>query len=241
PQGVRPRAAAPLPVAREIAQAKTAATLSATPAPSASAAGSVATAPVPTAEIQSTVASAASSPTPRQRAATRVVPVAAAPSPTVEKLLRPIPAGRIYPTLAEVARVRSSAVSPADSSATSPAASPAVSPATLEIEVDHQFAAANLSIWVDDRLTYTHRLEGTDKKRLVVFHHVEGHEFHVMQVSPGKHHLRVQVAADAEAGAVAGSPTYDQSATVAGDFGSGQQNVLRISFKKHGEMNLSLQ
>jgi len=53
--------------------------------------------------------------------------------------------------------------------------------------------------------------------------------------------FRVQVAADAEAGAVAGSPTYDQSATVAGDFGSGQQNVLRISFKKHGEMNLSLQ
>ena len=107
--------------------------------------------------------------------------------------------------------------------------------------MDHQFAGANLSIWVDDHLTYTHRLEGTDKKRLIVFHHVQGHEFHAMQVSPGKHRLRVQVIADAAAGAAAGSPTYDQSASVAGDFASGQENVLRISFKKHGEMNLSLQ
>jgi hypothetical protein len=52
-----------------------------------------------------------------------------------------------------------------------------------------------------------------------------------MQVSPGKHSLRVQVT----------SATSDQSATVAGDFASGQENVLQISFNKHGEMNLSLQ
>jgi hypothetical protein len=35
--------------------------------------------------------------------------------------------------------------------------------------------------------------------------------------------------------------TYDQSATVTGEFASGQENVLRINFNKHGEMNLSLQ
>jgi hypothetical protein len=103
----------------------------------------------------------------------------------------------------------------------------------LEIEVEHKFAEANLSIWVDGRLTYTHRLEGTDKKHLVVFHHVQGHEFHAMQVSPGKHSLRVQVTSD--------EATYDRSATVAGEFASGQENVLRINFDKHGEMNLSLQ
>jgi hypothetical protein len=86
---------------------------------------------------------------------------------------------------------------------------------------------------VDDRLAYTHLLGGTDKKHLVVFHHVQGHEFHAMQVSPGKHRLRAQVTSD--------GATYDQSATVAGEFASGQENVLRISFNKHGEMNLSLQ
>jgi hypothetical protein len=34
---------------------------------------------------------------------------------------------------------------------------------------------------------------------------------------------------------------YDQSASVAGEFASGQKNVLRINFNKHGEMNLILQ
>jgi hypothetical protein len=88
-----------------------------------------------------------------------------------------------------------------------------------------------------------------DKKHLVVFHHVQGHEFHAMQVPPGKHRLRVRVTSDADAGAAAGTPggfpagfpTYDQSATVTGNFASGQENVLHINFQKHGEMNLSLQ
>jgi len=110
---------------------------------------------------------------------------------------------------------------------------PALPTATLEIEVDHKFAEAQLSIWVDDSLSYNHVLEGTAKKRLVVFHHLEGHELHTMQVSPGKHRLRVRVTSD--------TPTYDQSAFVSSDFTGGQENVLRITFNKHGDINLSLQ
>ena len=63
----------------------------------------------------------------------------------------PVPAGRTYPAPMKVAR------------ASSPTVSPATSPATLEIEVEHKFAEANLSIWVDDRLTYTHRF-GRDRQ-----------------------------------------------------------------------------
>jgi hypothetical protein len=37
-----------------------------------------------------------------------------------------------------------------------------------------------------------------------------------------------------------GAP-FDQSAPVTGDFASGQENVLRITFDKHGAMTLSLQ
>jgi serine/threonine protein kinase len=117
--------------------------------------------------------------------------------------------------------------------ASSPTVAPAISPAMLEIEVEHKFAEAHLSIWVDDSLTYTHSLEGTDKKHLVVFHQMQGHEFHAMQLSPGKHLLRVQVTAD--------EPSYDQSATVTGEFVSEKETLLRIHFKKHGEMDLSLQ
>jgi len=103
----------------------------------------------------------------------------------------------------------------------------------LEIEVEHKFAAARLSIWVDDSLTYTHTLEGTDKKHLVVFHQIQGHEFHAMQLSPGKHLLRVQVTSD--------EASYDQSATVTGDFVSEKETLLHIHFKKHGEMDLNLE
>src|ERR1039458_1214257 len=178
PQGVRPRAAEPLPLTAEVAPVKTAAT--------------------PTAPAE-TVAS-----------------VAAAPTPIVEKLSKPSSPGRTYPPPTKVARASSPTVSPA----TSPTTPPITSPATLEIEVEHKFAEAHLSIWVDDRLAYTHLLEGTDKKHLVVFHHVQGHEFHAMQVSPGKHRLRVQVTSD--------GASYDQSATVEGEFASGQENVLQI-------------
>jgi tRNA A-37 threonylcarbamoyl transferase component Bud32 len=109
----------------------------------------------------------------------------------------------------------------------------ATSPATLQVEVDHKFASAHLSIWVDDRLTYTHVLAGTDQKHLVVFHHVGGHEFHTMQVASGKHRVRVRVTSDGN--------VSDQSSTVTGDFASDHDNVLRIDFDKRGAMNLSLQ
>jgi len=114
-----------------------------------------------------------------------------------------------------------------------PTALPAAVPAMLEIEVEHKFAVAKLTIWVDDRLAYQHPLEGTDKKRLAVFHHVEGHEFHAVQIAPGKHSLRVQVTSDAN--------PPEQTGTVEGEFLSGTEKSLRILFSKRGEMSLSLQ
>ena len=114
--------------------------------------------------------------------------------------------------------------------ATSPAAS---SLAMLEIEIDHRFAEAHLSIWVDDQLTFTHPLEGADKKRLVVFHHVQGHEIHAVQVPSGAHVLRVQVVPQA------GAP--EQSNLIQGNFDAGTEKLLRIQFGKAGKMNLDLQ
>jgi eukaryotic-like serine/threonine-protein kinase len=104
--------------------------------------------------------------------------------------------------------------------------------AILEIEVDHKFADAQMSIWVDDTLTYTHPLEGLEKKRLVVFRHIQGHEFHAVQIPPGKHLLRVQV--------TSGAGLSAQTATIDGEFVSGTENMLRIVFNNTGEMKLSL-
>jgi serine/threonine-protein kinase len=107
------------------------------------------------------------------------------------------------------------------------------SPAMLDIEIEHKFAEAQLSIFVDDRLSYTHLLEGADKKHLVVFHKVQGHEFHAVQIPPGRHLLRVQVTSSADLSA--------RSATIEGDFDSGTEKMLRVLFNKNGEMNLSMQ
>jgi hypothetical protein len=117
---------------------------------------------------------------------------------------------------------------PVHSSAAIASAGPA---ATLDIEVDHKFAEAHLSIWVDGTLSYTRTLEGTDKKHFVVFHHVQGHEIHAMQITPGKHRFRVQV--------TSGTNSSDQIVT--GDFASGNEKLLRISFDKRGEMDLNLE
>ncbi|HSZ60800.1 MAG TPA: serine/threonine-protein kinase [Terriglobales bacterium] len=127
----------------------------------------------------------------------------------------------------KIAGVGSPTLTPAKAAASQPP------PATLEIEVDHKFAEAHLLVWSDDHLAYAHVLEGTDKKHLGMFHHVQGHEVHAAQLPPGKHSLRVQVSSEAA--------NYDQSATVDGDFQSGQESLLRITFGKHGEINLSLQ
>jgi hypothetical protein len=108
--------------------------------------------------------------------------------------------------------------------------------ATLEIEVEHKFPAAHLTIWVDDRLAYTRMLAGNDKKTLGVFHHVAGHEFHAMPIAIGKHQLRVQVTAAAGSGSAA----FRASSNLEGVFSSTQENVLHITFAKNGEMNLSL-
>jgi serine/threonine protein kinase len=107
------------------------------------------------------------------------------------------------------------------------------SAALLEIEVDHKFMDANLSIWVDDLLTYTHPLEGTEKRHLIMFHQVQGHEFHAVQIPPGKHLLKVRVTSSAG--------LSDQAATINGKFASGKETKLRINFDNAGKMKLSLQ
>ena len=66
-----------------------------------------------------------------------------------------------------------------------------------------------------------------------VFHHVQGHEIHSMQIPPGKHSLRVQVTSD--------TASYDQFATLPGQFVSGQESVLHVNCNKRGELDLSLQ
>jgi len=170
-----------------------------------------------------------------------VAPVRSAPAPSAPSPTAAIPPASIRPAKTALMPAHKNmrvAMGPKPSeakggSSSIPNAPLAVAPATLEIEVEHKFAEAHLSIWVDGSLTYTHLLEGTDKKHLVVFHHVQGHEFHAVPVPAGNHELRVQVISD--------PGSADHSATIAGEFASGKEKMLQIHFDKRGEMNISLE
>ena len=169
---------------------------------------------------------------------TEAVPSASEPAPKIETPAPvtepPLHTAKLRATKSHKAPA-SALVKPASASTASPAiaSTTTANAATLDIEIEHRFAAAKLSIWVDSHLSFTHALEGTDKKRLGLFHKVEGHEFHAIQIPPGNHQLKVQVKSEAD--------SVDRTDTISGDFSSGTEKMLRIRFDKHSEMGLSLE
>jgi serine/threonine protein kinase len=101
-----------------------------------------------------------------------------------------------------------------------PAASAAVpADATLQIEIEHRFASATASVWVDDALVYTQSLQGDKKRRALFFKKVVGHQFQVVRVAPGKHQVRVRIQSD--------DNSYDQSKISSTTFAPGI-SLLRI-------------
>jgi serine/threonine protein kinase len=199
-------------------------------APQAKLASAVPTQPLPVKQSVAPVAAAPAQPLPAIETPVikkpRKAEARSSPPPRVARLTSSAAASQVVPVSAEPV--------------------PLVPPAMLEIEVEHKFAEAHLSIWVDDALTYTHTLEGTDKKRLGMFHQVQGHEFHAMQLSPGKHVLRVQVTSgastdNATSTASINAAATDQSETLTGEFAGGKEKMLRIHFGKQSKMELSLE
>ena len=110
----------------------------------------------------------------------------------------------------------------ADISRRSVTAAPA---STVELEIRHQFKQATLTVWLDGKLLLTRPLQGGTQKRLVVFSDVRGAESETIRVPEGRHELRFR--------AQTGDHTVDLSRTVTGDFVSGKDKTLLISFDKH--------
>jgi serine/threonine protein kinase len=103
---------------------------------------------------------------------------------------------------------------------------------TLHMRVEHHFPEAQIFLWIDDKLSYTHALGGTVKKRLVVFKGVQGFESESFRVTAGDHHVRVRVQS--------GDNAYDQTSNISGTFPEDGERALRIACGKH-DLKLSLQ
>lgn len=107
--------------------------------------------------------------------------------------------------------------------------------ANLKLSVEHHFTDAKLSLFVDDKLTYTQALRASSKKRLVVFRgSVKGYDLETVPVPTGEHRLRVQVQS--------GASGFDHSTTIVGTFTSDAEKTLRINFdKQRNDMLVALE
>jgi serine/threonine protein kinase len=110
--------------------------------------------------------------------------------------------------------------------------SKAIADSTLNIRIEHRFPAADLSLWIDDRLAYDHRLRGQAKKHWNPFR-LDVRETETVQLTAGKHRLRVRVRSVPE--------KYEESATIVGSFAKDHPTTLQINFERQGgEMRLAL-
>src|SRR5579863_2717702 len=71
-------------------------------------------------------------------------------------------------------------------------ASKAVADATLNIRIEHRFSAAELSLWIDDKLAYDRPLRGQIKKHWNPFR-TDVRETHAVQLPAGTHRILVRV------------------------------------------------
>jgi serine/threonine protein kinase len=103
----------------------------------------------------------------------------------------------------------------------------------LRIEITHDFAKAEISVWSDSRLVYSQTLQGENKKRALVFRKVQGSESDSVWIPAGKHQVKVRVQS--------ASDHYDHSKTVAAAFTANGEATLQItSDKKHNFLQLAL-
>jgi eukaryotic-like serine/threonine-protein kinase len=114
----------------------------------------------------------------------------------------------------------------AEKAANSKEASRAVADSTLNIRIEHRFSAAELSLWIDDKLAYDRPLRGQVRKHWNPFR-MDVRETETVRLPAGKHHILVRVRSTPE--------KYEQSVTVLGSFSKDHPAILQINFERQGK------
>jgi serine/threonine protein kinase len=131
---------------------------------------------------------------------------------------------------------KSNSTAQVPSSQTKAQVSPSPAEAMLQIEVEHHFTDATVSVWVDNSLVFTQSLLGKKQRHALVFRKVVGHQFQVVRVAQGKHQVRVRIQSPADAydqskiTSVAFVPGVSLLRVVCGDKADG----LQLDFKRDG-------
>jgi hypothetical protein len=103
---------------------------------------------------------------------------------------------------------------------------------SLRVKLQHNFRAAQLSIWVDDDLVYSGKVYGSAKKKLgVVWEQAQGSFSDTFPVASGDHQIRVRMAAD--------DGTVQEDA-IRGNFVSSSQLTLSAT-ARHDQLSMGWQ
>ncbi|MBV8051228.1 MAG: serine/threonine protein kinase [Acidobacteriaceae bacterium] len=112
--------------------------------------------------------------------------------------------------------------------------SASVEPATMQIEIEHPFAEAEVTIWLDNRAFYSRSLRGQTSKHALVFKQVHGHQSDSVQVPSGQHEIHVRVRA--------ADTSFDQSRTISGLIPANGEALLHVLCdKRQDELRIALQ
>jgi predicted Ser/Thr protein kinase len=103
--------------------------------------------------------------------------------------------------------------------------------AKLEIRCVHSFAAADLVVWIDNKLAYEAALTGSVRKRLGLIKTVQGSFLDTVATDPGKHVIRVRV--------MSKTAGYDQTREVQAELIPESTQTLEIRFTGRSD-NLDL-
>lgn len=107
----------------------------------------------------------------------------------------------------------------------------AVADSDVQIQIENRFSDAMLKIWIDDKLAYSHPMH--DRKKRLLLLGGASKETLTLPLSAGTHAVRIQVRSAGE--------QYDETKTVDGEFLSGGERSLSVSFDKHSkEMRVTL-
>jgi serine/threonine protein kinase len=103
-----------------------------------------------------------------------------------------------------------------------------VAEAGLRIEIEHHFASAQASFWLDGKLIFSPSLKGEKKQRALLLRQTKGFISKNLRIVSGRHEMRVRVRSL--------DNTFDQTRTLVGDCPTNKKNVLRIAATKHDLM-----
>jgi len=99
-------------------------------------------------------------------------------------------------------------------------------PAKVTIVCQHGFRSAQLTVWADGDVIYSGTVNGSAKGRLGFLGSKSPGLYKTVDVSPGRHSIRVRLDADNE--------SYDQTKIVSANFGEGGDNTVSISAGRRG-------